>query len=86
MAKFEKCVFCEMFVALGTSVLKKFCFQTWIFLKSRHLPFRKTWSEYKTGLCSSRMSFKKEVKFTLKLQLPGPRGVSNNARLVHFFG
>ena len=38
--KFEKSVFCEMFVALATSVLKKFFFQTWIFLKSRSLPFR----------------------------------------------
>ena len=86
MTKYENSVFCEMFVALETSVLKKkfFFFQTWIFLKSRPLPFRKTWCEYKTGPCSSRMSFKRSVKFDLKLQLPGLRGVSNDARFVHF--
>ena len=46
--KFEKSFFCEMFEALGTNILKKF-FKIWIFLKSRSLPFRKTWCEYKTG-------------------------------------
>ena len=64
-----------MFVAVWTSVvkktLKKLFFETWIFLKSRPLLFKNTWCEYKTGFCSSRMSFTMSVKFALKLQLPG---------------
>ena len=67
MTKLEKSVFFEVFIAPGNSALKKFLFQTWIFLKSRPLPFRKIWCEYKTGLCSSRMSFKRLVKFVPKL-------------------
>ena len=66
MAKFEKSAFCEMFVALGTSALKNFFFQTWMFLKSRPLSVRLTWCECKIGLCSSRMSFKISVKFAAK--------------------
>ena len=47
MTKFEKSVFCELFVEL----------------KSRPLFSRKTWYEYKTVLCSFRMSFKISMKF-----------------------
>ena len=54
--------------SLGTSILNKFLFKTWIFLKSRPLYFRKTWYKYKTHLCSSRMSFKISMKFAAKCQ------------------
>lgn len=77
--------FCVKCLQLKTSILKKICFfQTWIFLKSRPLPFRKTCCEYKANLYCSGMSFKGSVKCAQELQLPRPRGFSNDARLVHF--